>query len=147
MEGQSVYPDAVRDELRRSGLGEAELVSSEPEDEASFGDTSVVFRVGPLLLRFTRDRGQQFVDIASESSPTDFYQFCDVEIAMGWRSVEDVLAEGSPETIESVLRCVEANLRVLMKAFSKDGEQTTGSRIQEAARRRGEAQTAELRRD
>ncbi len=146
MEGQSKYPDAVRAELRRAGLGEAELVSSEPEAEA-FGDTSVVFQIGPLLLRFTRERGQQFIDIASQLSSTGFHQFDDVEIAMGWRSVDDVLAKRSPEPIEIVLRRVEANLSVLMEAFSKERERLTGSRVEEAARKRGEAFTAGLRGD
>lgn len=79
------------------GIEGAELVR-ETLDPGSFGDGEVVFRVGPLLLRFIRDRGQDFMDLGSTMDPERFHQFDDVEIAMSWRSVEVVLGKSEPGT-------------------------------------------------
>lgn len=136
--------DAVRAELEKVGLGGVELVSNAPES-AAFGDTAVTFRIGPLLLRVTLERGQRFVDLAAQAEPTKFHQFDDVDIAMGWRSVDDVLAKHQPEPIEIVLQRVQENLDVLTDAFSGDRERLTRARVEKAAHERGQAFTACLR--
>lgn len=134
----------VRAELEKVGLGGAEFVSSEGEP-AAFGDTAVTFRIGPLLLRVTLERGQRFIDIAAQVEPTEFHQFDDVDIAMGWRSIDEVLGKREPEPIEIVLQRVQANLDVLMDAFSGDRERLTRARVEKAAHKRGQAFTARLR--
>jgi hypothetical protein len=103
-ETMSSLINAVRSRLNEAGLGDAELVSAAPESPG-FGDTAAVFRIGPLLLRFTRERGQEFVDLTSLSEPGAFQQFDDVDIAMGWRSIDEVLAMREPEQIILVLCC------------------------------------------
>jgi hypothetical protein len=124
--------------LRDAGLESAELVSISPAANA-FGDTVAVFRIGPVLLRVTRERGQEFVDLASGVEPGIFHQFDDVEIAMGWRSIDEVLGKREPEPIESVLQRVNANLAPLFDAFSDDQERLTRARVERAGRNRGEA--------
>ena len=143
-EPMSSFVDIVQSRLSGAGLGDAELVSATPES-AAFGDTTAVFRIRPLLLRFTRERGQEFVDLASQSEPDTFHQFDDVDIAMGWRSVDEVLAKRKPEPIAAVLRRIKANLAVLGDAFSGDRERLTRARVERAARERGHAFTARLR--
>lgn len=136
--------NVVQNSLREAGLGDAEPVSAAP-DSPAFGDTAAVFRLGPLLLRFTRERGQEFVDLASQSEPETFHQFDDVDIAMGWRSVDEVLAKRGPEPIVAVLQRVKTNFAVLREAFSGDRERLTRARVERAARDRGQAFTARLR--
>ncbi|TAK53869.1 MAG: hypothetical protein EPO25_09100 [Gammaproteobacteria bacterium] len=136
--------DVMRGKLRDAGLGEAELISKTPVEEA-FGDTAAVFRIGPVRLRFTRERGQEFVDLAAESEPEKFHQFDDVDIAMGWRSVDEVLARCEPEPIDAVLRRVKANVTTLCDAFSGHQERLTRARVDRAARDRGEAFISRLR--
>src|SRR5262245_65487390 len=105
---RSSFVDIVQSRLSGAGLGDAELVSATLES-AAFGDTTAVFRIRPLLLRFTRDRGQEFVDLASQSEPGTFHHFDDVDIAMGWRSVEEVLARRGSGPIAAVLRAIRAS--------------------------------------
>ena len=143
-EPMSSFVDIVQSRLSEAGLGDAELVSAAPES-AAFGDTTATFRIRPLLLRFTRERGQEFVDLASQSEPDTFHQFDDVDMAMGWRSVDEVLAKRKPEPIAAVLRRIKANLAVLGDAFSGDRERLTRARVERAARERGHAFTARLR--
>lgn len=140
----SSFAEAVRSELAKLGLGDAELVFVAPESPA-FGNTAAVFSIGPLLLRVTSERGQQFVDIASQAEPTKFHQFDDVDIALGWRSVDDVLAKSDPEPVGSVLLRVKDHLNALSEAFSGGRERFTRARVEKAARERGEAFTARLR--
>ena len=138
------FVEEIQEALAQSGLSEAQLVSTTPET-AAFADTAAVFRVGPLLLRFTRERGQAFVDLASQAEPATFHQFDDVDVAMGWRSTDEVLAKREPEPIQSVLLRVSTHFDALSAAFSGDQERLTRARAQKAARERGEAFTARLR--
>ena len=82
----------MRLRLATANLKDVEEVSFSPE-QASFGNSEAVFRIGSVLLRLIRDRGQEFLDLASSVEPTVFHQFDDVEIAMGWKSINDVLAK------------------------------------------------------
>lgn len=138
------FTEAVRAELEKVGLDSAELVSSVPES-AVFGDAAAIFQVGPLLLRVTRERGQQFVDMAAQAEPTKFHQFDDVDIAMGWRSLDEVLAKQEPEPINMVLQRVKENLDALIDAFSGGREQFTRARLEKVAHERGQAFTDRLR--
>ena len=138
------FTEAVRAELEKVGLDSAELVSSVPES-AVFGDAAAIFQVGPLLLRVTRERGQQFVDMAAQAEPTKFHQFDDVDIAMGWRSLDEVLAKQEPEPINMVLQRVKENLDAFIDAFSGGREQFTRARLEKVAHERGQAFTDRLR--
>jgi len=68
-----------------------------------------------------------------------------VEIAMGWKSIEQVLAKREPEDLESVLRRVHERLRELREAFSGNRAELTKARIQRAATERGKAFSDRLR--
>jgi hypothetical protein len=84
--------------------------------------------------------------LAAQSDPDRFYQFNDVDIAMGWRSVDQVLAMREPEAVSAVLQRLNANFTVLHDALSGDRGQFTMARIERAARERREAFVAGLQR-
>ena len=132
--------------LEQAGLTGAELVSAEPESPA-FGDTSATFRLGWLLLRFVRDRGEEFLDIGSAGDPDAWFQYDDVEIAMGWQSVDEVLGKRAPEPIARVLERVAGQFPQLESAFSPDRVADTITLVHRAEARRSEALAARLRRD
>lgn len=138
------FVDSVKDQLNAAGLKDAEVISFSPES-AAFGNSEAVFRLGPVLLRFICDRGQEFLDLASSIEPTVFHQFDDVDIAMGWKSIEDVLAKREPEDMSAVLTRVEKNLGALSEAFSGERERLTRARVERAAKERGKAFTSRLR--
>lgn len=138
------FTDSIAKRLAGAGLTGATLVSSSPMAQ-TFGNTEAVFRLGRLLLRFVQDRGQAFLDVASEAAPTDFHQYDDVEIAMGWKTIDEVLAKREPEDLVAVLARLRANLDALSDAFSGDRERLTRGLVERAARERGREFTDRLR--
>lgn len=84
------FRDHVEGKFQEAGLNQAEYVSC-TSSSANFGSASVIFQLDTLLLRIVRDRGQEFLDLAPNSLFQNFYQFDDVEIAMGWKTVDQVL--------------------------------------------------------
>lgn len=108
------------------------------ENDAGDGE-AVFFAGGTLLLRFLRDRGQDFVDIAARASPERFFQFGDVEIALGWKSAEQVINVAEPEALVSVIQRLTGRLEELEKAFSPPECNRTLDLAERAARDRSEA--------
>jgi len=136
--------DSVLVRLTEAGIMAPELVHASYRSE-SFGDAEAVFRVGRLLLRFVRDRDQEFMDIGASTRPEQFHQFDDLEIAMGWKTIDDVLAKREPEDLSQVLARVSQHLKQLDEAFSGERERFTRARVERAARDRGEAFMNRLR--
>src|SRR5262249_18953137 len=130
-------------QLRKIGISEPELVRASPQTE-NFGDGEVVFRVGKLLMCFVRDRGQEFLDLGASVAPDKFYQFGDVEIAMGWKSMDQVLEKPDPERLDQILGEVSRHLKELDDAFSEERERFTRARVERAAQERGQAFTQRL---
>lgn len=106
----------------------------------SFGNAEAVFQIAGLLVRFVRDRGQDFVDLASVSNPEKFYQFDDVHIAMGWKSVDEIVGKQRPEPLHEVVGRFSHNLDEIEAVFSSI------ERLERAATARREASVARLRR-
>jgi hypothetical protein len=134
--------DAVN-RLRTAGFRDFELVR-EIYDEKHFGNAEAVFRVGRLFVRFWRDRGQDFLDLSSAPDET-FYLFDDVDIAMGWKSVDDVLGKLEPEDTASVLHRFFQKFAQLEHAFSGHQSHLTRALVEKAAKERGDAFVARLR--
>lgn len=133
----------VVNEARGAGL-DLRLVSSDVEQD-DIGDGEVVFLVEPIFLKFSRDRGQDFVDLAPVAHPDPFHMFDDVEIALGWKSVDEILAKQEPEPLSKVLGRIAARMDELRNAFAPERAATTIQQIQSASRSRGEAFMAKLR--
>lgn len=139
----SSLAESVAGRLRAAGI-HADLVSSSPA-AASFGNAEATFRVGSLLLRFVRDRGQEFMDLASSAMPSRFFQFGDVEIAMGWKTIDEVLAKQEPEGLDVVLARLGRYIAELNDVFSGTQERLTRARVERAAVERGQAFVDRLR--
>lgn len=130
--------------LKAAGLQDAELVSSTPESP-SFGDAESIFRLGPLFLHFVRDRGEEFVDVASSAAPQKFFQLDDLDIAMGWKTIDEVLSKQEPESLDAVLARIAQHGAELHDAFSGVRERLTRARVERAAQDRGQAFMGRLR--
>jgi hypothetical protein len=124
----SSFVESIQTRLSEAGLGEAELVSATPESPG-WGHTEAVFRIEPFLLRFVLDHKLEFVDLASEAEPETFLLLDDVAVAMGWWSLEDIIARSEPEPIGAILQRVKSNFTVLVEAFSAGRESLTRARI------------------
>ena len=134
----------VEETMKAAGI-EGALLQGEAVDPEHFGDGEVVLRLGALMLRFIRDRGEDFLDVGSAAAPDRFHQFDDVEIAMGWRSLDQVLAKKEPAPLTNVLLRLRERLSELQSAMSSDQEPFTKARIERAAAERGAAFVAGLR--
>lgn len=139
------FSDEIMKRLDEAGLRGASLVSARPV-AASFGNTEAIFQMGSLLLRFVSDRGQTHMDVAAVSVPTGFHQFGDVEIAMGWKTIDQVLAMREPEDLTVVLVRLRANLDTLIDAFSGPRERLTRGLVERARQERGREFSDRLRR-
>lgn len=142
-EPTSSFVDRVRGLLAAAGLPEGEVVSSTPPSKAS-GGAWAIFRLGPVLLKVTCDRGREYLDLASLHDPTAFHQLDDVEIAMGWRSVVEVVDRREPEDLMAALTRVGTRLGALKDALSEERQRSTRAAFERAARERGEAFVAML---
>jgi hypothetical protein len=95
--------------FRQYGIVSAGLVSVDPAGPDGVSEAAT-FELDDLLLRFVRERTEVYLDIATKAPDPEFHQFDDVEIALGWTSVEEVLKKASPEPLDSVIarvaRCV-----------------------------------------
>lgn len=124
--------------LSKTGIDGAESIRA-ISDAKNFGDAEAIFRVGPLVLRFLRDRSQEFLELATNVAPDKFYQFGDVEIAMGWKTIDEVLAKRELEPLSSVLARLHEHRAEMSEALSSDRESLTRARIERAAQERGKA--------
>jgi hypothetical protein len=138
--------EAVLTRLTAVGIPAPELVSASPASK-TFGSAHVIFRVGNLLLRVVRDRGQEFLDVGASAPPEHFYQFDDLEIAMGWKTLDELLSRQELEDLERLLPRVSNHMDELQEVFSQDRRQFTEARLDKAARDRGEATMRNLRGD
>jgi hypothetical protein len=110
--------------LTEAGIQDAELVRAN-YDAKSFGNAEAVFRLQPLIPRFIRDRGQEFLELATRGAPEQFHQFGDVEIAMGWKTIEEVIGKRELEGLDRLLGRLHEHRTELHEAFSGDRERLT----------------------
>jgi hypothetical protein len=80
----------------------------------------VDFTMEPIVLRFFRNRNEDFLEIAPAAHASQFVQFDDVAVALNLRSVEAVLGRTSPEPLADMLRIVRANWSVIEAAFGPE---------------------------
>lgn len=136
--------EACRQLLEQAGFGGAELVASSA-DGSEFGDSALVFRVPPLLLRITSDRGESFLDVARDVEPACFYTFDDIEIAKGWRLIDEVLSKQSPEPLQVTLARLRERFDDLAESVSADRWTMTRAAIRRAGSDRAKRFEAILR--
>lgn len=137
------YPSRVRQILRTAGLRRAHLQGEQYGE--SFGDALLLFKLGNLLLRVVRDRGQEFLDIGSVAVPERFCSIDVFEIAMGWRTVEQVISRSEPEPLVDVLARVAEHLGESQLALSPEREPHTRAMMTRAEEWIKEAHAARYR--
>ena len=108
----------VISEMKDAGI-EGKLVSQE-YSEQHFGNAIVDVRVERVLLRFIRDRSIDELMLASTFSPTKFYPFVDVQIAMGWKSVEDVVTKQGVPSLKDAVHNIKLHLDAVQNALTED---------------------------
>ena len=134
----------VEAEARVAGLLIRNLTGSLGVDDV--GDGDIVGQVGPLLLRFVRDRGQDWLELApSDTQPARFYSFSDVQIALGWKTVSEVLDMRDVEPLGDVLNRVASRWDEITQLLSGGALSLGWRRVEKAADSRGEAFEARLR--
>ena len=124
--------------LAAAGLPSGEVIDEVVHPE-HFGDGEVAFKVGPMHLRFVRQRGQDFVDVSPASVPGQYHQFGDVELAMGWETVDQVWSRNEPEPLTSVVERLQTHYAEFSEAFSSARASETLAKLSFASRRRGTA--------
>jgi hypothetical protein len=119
--------------LRRCGLRFE--VCHELYDPDNFGNAIVICKAGTLLLRFTRDRSQDVLELASIKTPNRFYFFGDIEIGMGWKSIDEFIElEDVPPLEDAVIRLAE-NFVELSTAVSGDPSRFVRARLERGMRK------------
>ncbi len=97
-------------------------------------DAVLIYRAESLLLRFSRYGSQEYLKIACAMAPGQFYWFGDIEVAMGWRSLEKVLSCADLPPLPDVINRLAQHLVELKKSFFKSTELFTQSTIQRTMR-------------
>lgn len=106
---------------------------------------AVTLPVGALLIRFVRDRGEDYVDVAARHEPQTFYQADDVDVAFGWKKTDDVLAKRAPEPLRDVLMRLHDHAPDLARAFGEKNHSDTLRLLEGARLMRTRAFEARLR--
>jgi hypothetical protein len=99
-----------------------------------------------MILRIVRDRGQDFVDVASVVDAAQHFRLDDLGIAQGWRDVELVLARQAPIPLVEELREVVRHRKEIEDALSARQLATTVVSVADACGRREQAFLEKLRR-
>lgn len=113
--------------MKSAGLN-PELVAEEYSEKA-FGNAMAEFRMGKLLLRFVRDRSVDELMIASMAQPGKFYPFIDIEIGMGWKSIQEAVNRQRP-SLTDVIYCVAAHFGELEATVLADPKRFTQASIE-----------------
>jgi hypothetical protein len=135
--GPSSLHEKAEKELSDAGFGSARP-ERELDHEDQFGNAEAVFSIGSLRLRFLRDRGQEFLELGSSAEPGRFFLVDDVEVAMGWKALEEGLSKHHPDDLRDVLARIGAKRKELEQAFSLRNWPTSARRFESAAKMRGE---------
>lgn len=119
-------------------------VLSERSYPTDFGNEEVVFDAGAMRLRVLKDRGQDFLTIGPVVEG-EYLEFDDIELAFGWRTLEEILSKKEPEPLASVVATLAGHWSDLTDAFSSASYQETLRRVRAASQVRGEVFVKRLR--
>jgi len=131
--------------LAAAGLPNDEVIHEAVHTD-HFGDSEVAFKVGPMHLRFIRQRGQDFMDVSPASVPGEYHPFGDVELAMGLKTVDQVWSRNEPEPLSAIVERLRSHYAQFVDAFSNARSSETLEKLNFASRRRGAAFVDHLRR-
>lgn len=126
-----------------SGI-EATRLTVTAADEGSFGNGEASFEWEGLIVHLTRDRGQDSVDLAAAHAPAERFRLEDVELALGWSVLEELLNRAEPRTLSAQLADVVKHRDELRPALSIESLAATRASIERAAAQRGSAYVEKL---
>jgi hypothetical protein len=132
--------DEAKSALEEAGFGQPPLAESRVDDRLE----TASFTIEPIVLRFLRERGEDFLDVATSSCPSSFSQFDDVAIALGLRTVDEVIARTQPEALVELLGAAKANWKVIEAAFRPERLEATLVNIERATASRAFAFQAKM---
>jgi hypothetical protein len=81
-----------------------------------------------------RDPGEEFVSVASSSTPDSFYMSEDLDSAMGWRTMDEVLSRKEPEPIEAVFQRLKASMNALDVLVTLHPDRIVSAQMERMAR-------------
>ncbi len=76
------------------------------------------FQCGILIIRFVRDRGQDFVEIARSTNGRDFERLTDISVALGWRTSEEIVDRKTPCPIQGEVARIAGQREEVEEAYS-----------------------------
>lgn len=79
------------------------------------------------------------MNLSSQTSPENYYPFCDISLMMGWESLDEIINVVEPISLNKALGYIQNNLRQLDKAFSSNEIMSTRVNIKAAEKRRTKA--------
>lgn len=132
------FATSLGDRLRAAGLKNPERLSAMVDTE-HFGNAEATFRVGSLILRIVRDRDEEFLSVAFGARPDQFYLIDDIELAMGWKTLEDVTTIREAEQLDPILSRIAERFVQLVDKSTGERECLFRARIERASRDRSEA--------
>ncbi|MGD0143007.1 MAG: hypothetical protein ABSC92_07600 [Rhizomicrobium sp.] len=88
-------------ELQKAGMQSTLMTSS--YDEQNFGNAVALFETENLALKFYRDRGQDFLELALRSRQNRFYIFEHVALAAGFISIDALFGWTEPQSLADIL--------------------------------------------
>ena len=110
----------------------AELINEIHQPTVDY--TLLTFRADSLLLRFSHHDGQDFLEVACALAPGQFYWSGDIEVAMGWSSLERMALRSCTPPIEEVVARLGQHFNDLKKLFFKNTESFTQAAVQRTMR-------------
>jgi len=94
----------------------------------------LLLRADSLLLRFSHHDDQDFFEIACAMAPDKFHWFGDIEVAMGWSSLERMALRSVSPPIEEVVARLGQHINDLKKLFFKNAELFSQAAVQRTMR-------------
>jgi hypothetical protein len=124
--------------LKGAGIDAALIEQScDPEN---FGNAICVFRAGTLLIKFTRDRSQEFLDIAVNAPVPKFFRFDAIAVAMGWQTIDAILERETPEALNDIVKKFASKRDALADALAANPDKFEMAKALIAARIRATIQ-------
>ena len=133
-------------QMQDAGVENAELLaaSSFPEN---FGNAVASFKIGRMIVRIVRDRDQDLVDVAFTPQFEKFYPIEDIEAAMGWADLDEIISRVQSEKISSIFTRLGDRLAQLSEKMDGAREYFIRGKFEKAAKRRQVATLASFQED
>ena len=129
----------LRESLRNVGLAARYPIDAGYDDHA-FGNGFAVFNLDAINVRITKDRGRYEVHLGpARGLRRKLHTLNTVEIAMGWRSVEEALEENDLFSLSEAVGRLRNRYDELASAFSLPQRRRTLRVLRRAEKVRAEA--------